>query len=831
MSQMVEQVILPALSFTVFASLFWALFGQHLPWFRQRSRRGAGPLLLTFGALAFLLGLFGWSSNGSADGYLDALYLAVQHLYLNAPHDHADHWAIQGSRLFAIASVVLIGAELIRRLFDSTLQGLVLLLAVRRVVIIGLGETGNALFHDIVDADSPLPAEFAGIRRKHIVVIELDERNAHIRTARLRGASVIVGNGVDPEILKRAGAHRAGWVFFTMPSDQQNIDAASELATLMHKSRDRSHPAWYIRLRDTGLERVLAGVLKSKRKENRVNLHVFNVLDLAAHDAVGQHLTDLRPSDPREVLHCIIVGFGAMGQLLARRVAESAHFENLKRTRMTIVYSHAEQDAVNKFRALYPALFAEHENPDPWKPLPKQDQWSFEESGVSFVCNGGFSQDAAAPGSREFVDNLLKVAKTPGVLPAVFLCGGARAENSAAFALRNELDSRSRTHDGPDAPAHPVHIFSYIPDRPPIAYETGRQGLTMFGAASMVCTLESVTGSLDRKLAAAFADRYRSGKAVANQETREYEEWEISSNLAAARHVHAKLAAIGLHVSSVKEGFTPVPRVIGTANNENRLLDDQLSKKLAMMEHNRWMAERLISGWKYGKRSDELRQRETITDWNKLTQTEKEEDFDQIDEAIQVCSDSSRFLLEERSSDITWGASRVAHEFIRDFPPGNLRIGWTGHRHLENTDVVNDALEDVLSTILRAHRRKNSEAAIASAHGSLAFGADQLVTSILLDRSVPYDLVLPSELDALDDIDKILQSARSVNRTEPMTERDMEYRWIAEEIAEACDLLIAVWDGNPARGPGGTAEVVDLVCSLGKPVIIISPTGGTRYIR
>ncbi len=42
------------------------------------------------------------------------------------------------------------------------------------------------------------------------------------------------------------------------------------------------------------------------------------------------------------------------------------------------------------------------------------------------------------------------------------------------------------------------------------------------------------------------------------------------------------------------------------------------------------------------------------------------------------------------------------------------------------------------------------------------------------------------------------------------------------------DLLYAVWDGRPARGWGGTADVVREARELGLPVEVIWPDGATR---
>src|SRR5260221_12639223 len=42
-------------------------------------------------------------------------------------------------------------------------------------------------------------------------------------------------------------------------------------------------------------------------------------------------------------------------------------------------------------------------------------------------------------------------------------------------------------------------------------------------------------------------------------------------------------------------------------------------------------------------------------------------------------------------------------------------------------------------------------------------------------------------------------------------------------IVELCDVLVAVWDGEPAAGKGGTADVVAVALASGRPVIWLNP--------
>ena len=47
-------------------------------------------------------------------------------------------------------------------------------------------------------------------------------------------------------------------------------------------------------------------------------------------------------------------------------------------------------------------------------------------------------------------------------------------------------------------------------------------------------------------------------------------------------------------------------------------------------------------------------------------------------------------------------------------------------------------------------------------------------------------------------------------------------------MIEQADELIAVWDGKPARGYGGTADVVNVARDSGLPVTVIWPEGARR---
>ena len=50
------------------------------------------------------------------------------------------------------------------------------------------------------------------------------------------------------------------------------------------------------------------------------------------------------------------------------------------------------------------------------------------------------------------------------------------------------------------------------------------------------------------------------------------------------------------------------------------------------------------------------------------------------------------------------------------------------------------------------------------------------------------------------------------------------YSEVGEYVVDTSDVLIAVWNGRPAQGPGGTGDVIARAISEGMPRIVISPS-------
>ncbi len=130
---------------------------------------------------------------------------------------------------------------------------------------------------------------------------------------------------------------------------------------------------------------------------------------------------------------------------------------------------------------------------------------------------------------------------------------------------------------------------------------------------------------------------------------------------------------------------------------------------------------------------------------------------------------------------------------------------------------------------------------------SLAEGADRMVAdAVLATEGGTLEVELPLVAHeyakdfvterSRDEFDALLASATSVRAPEAEV-ADADQAWDAESwnasyeragrtVVDECDVLLAVWDGKPAAGRGGTAEIVAYALRRRVPVVAIPTRGG-----
>jgi hypothetical protein len=151
-------------------------------------------------------------------------------------------------------------------------------------------------------------------------------------------------------------------------------------------------------------------------------------------------------------------------------------------------------------------------------------------------------------------------------------------------------------------------------------------------------------------------------------------------------------------------------------------------------------------------------------------------------------------------------------------------VGFSGHRQVSDYPGISGAIAEALGG-LRSQVRGEWLGL-----SSVAEGGDQLFISEVRALGMSWHAILPlPKAEFANDfpaaewtvVEGILNQAENVRVITENGTREDAYLDCGMATVDGADVLLAVWDGEPARGRGGTAEVVAYARSLGKPLILI----------
>ncbi len=156
----------------------------------------------------------------------------------------------------------------------------------------------------------------------------------------------------------------------------------------------------------------------------------------------------------------------------------------------------------------------------------------------------------------------------------------------------------------------------------------------------------------------------------------------------------------------------------------------------------------------------------------------------------------------------------------------NCQLGVTGHRHLRAADagILRLRLEDVL----RLAAGKNRKPCLAT---SLAEGADRLVAEVALELGYTLCCPLPfpasdyerdfANAESVEAFRRLLARAAQVTTVQLPAGATREAGYVAagRAMLAASRVLVALWDGEPPRGEGGTGQMVTEALECGVPVV------------
>lgn len=299
-----------------------------------------------------------------------------------------------------------------------------------------------------------------------------------------------------------------------------------------------------------------------------------------------------------EKLHCVIVGFGDTGEAVLAETLLSSMTFSYSRPVFTIIDPDA--DRVQQHLALrYPEL---HQSAE-----------------LRFVA--GSVDGTVSPLSEKALTDIA----VPDPVSTVYVCLDDADEALGTAFVLTELTKRERLTAGP------VHVYlssgQALKSPPPGAKHLDPGALIPFGSTASIVDQLGLYSSDSDELAKAFHAAYRARPNVSEEADRDWENLSEDlrdSNRHQILHVPAKLESVGVDIEKwLQSNGDEMPTEWPPVGS----ISDEVLERLSELEHDRWMVDRRLNGWRQGdERLPEERRHDCLVPFVELSEEDKDKD-------------------------------------------------------------------------------------------------------------------------------------------------------------------------------------------------------------
>lgn len=487
----------------------------------------------------------------------------------------------------------------------------------------------GAARHVVIAGDSAPALSLAlDCRRKRdaVIVIGDDIPQETALGLRRKGVIVLEGDASHVETLRAARADHAAHVVAFEADDTQNLQIEAAVRRLAG-ARGRRRPIGVHVATQSAMLLKEAREMRSqqmRKKTSKAPMAIdpkpFSIEEMAARSLVqreSQTLLSLAQTLGQDRLHIVFFGFDAGAEAVAATILKSMWSAHFGAPRLTVLApNHAQAEA--GFRARHREAFA---HPQLWS------------ADIAFMH---FDWDAASVGPEV----LAAVEQARGKPTAAVVSTGADPGNiHLAIALKRACNHQNRW---------PVPIFMRESSQSEFSQQYAKGDdtpeldayLQAFGAHQVTATRgRIIEGSLDQGAAIAH-EHYNQGlsdKGAMSMRELQAATRDWSDVLETYRAANRSVADSSL-CKVWDAGWRPAAK--GEKGETAPTIPDSLIERMAKTEHDRWVAERLMSGWRptgEGEaRDNELLAHDKLAPWEALTDADKAKDVTQVRAAIDI---------------------------------------------------------------------------------------------------------------------------------------------------------------------------------------------------
>jgi hypothetical protein len=153
-----------------------------------------------------------------------------------------------------------------------------------------------------------------------------------------------------------------------------------------------------------------------------------------------------------------------------------------------------------------------------------------------------------------------------------------------------------------------------------------------------------------------------------------------------------------------------------------------------------------------------------------------------------------------------------------------ITVGVSGHRWITETTELLSAIDKVFEKINQVYSFSNLKVI-----SPLAEGADRIIARRSISFVHAYLIaLLPfpekeylkdfSTQESVQEFQGLIHQAKQIIELMGCSIREEAYIALGKTLLDRCEILITIWDGKPANGRGGTAEIVYEARRRGLPI-------------
>ncbi len=409
--------------------------------------------------------------------------------------------------------------------------------------------------------------------QNHIVVIEKNPDNLLISNLKNKKIRYVFGNAENPEILEKANIRFASAIFVLTGNDKANIHITQIISDIYKQKNIEKFIKIILHISDHSNMQIFKEF--QERKIKNIDFHAFNIYQKIASVAVNKYRPDQSgkytgTTDPP--CHILVHGMNRLGEQIVLESIQLYHFANLRKLKVTLIDNDIERKALD-FRAKFPLIdnIADITFKNHFELINYPDYDVLSGISLCFICGETESQNYQTAKQIRQIFFKMELNENP-------LYGDKKALDSESLEEPRIIILMPADHDILNLFENFNVVSDYL-------------HIECFDSYANVCKKQMIADEKDLtdNIAMQIHNIYLGlEEAELMKSWENLTEREKDFNRYPARHLAIKLQYLNVKIVPIDQP--------GEIFEISKIPEDKLLT-LAKMEHNRWMAEKILGGY------------------------------------------------------------------------------------------------------------------------------------------------------------------------------------------------------------------------------------------